>query len=257
MVDASPLSTTKTPTTSNGFHHDDVSVPCNPDCDGPDAATYDPNRRDSVSSSSFTVHPIVVTLHSSSIASSLIMVALAITTTAKPQRSDDEDDEDHNSSSNNDDNVTAVVIEAMMTLHVDGEATIDRSDRGCDGGGNDDDDDCEVTMKTTITTARGNDRDGSDDRNATTKTTRDDNGNDDGAGMVQSGPDRVQINLGQWRTPNRTRMLGLEPHPGPNRTGGAVRCGSGPNPISDQTLASLVEAMAKLLCSQEQEVLPG
>ncbi|KAH9018973.1 hypothetical protein EDB84DRAFT_1442254 [Lactarius hengduanensis] len=56
---------------------------------------------------------------------------------------------------------------------------------------------------------------------------------------VQSGPDRVHINPGRWRTPNRTPWLGSEPDPGPNRTRGAVRCGSGPNPIPDRTLASL------------------
>ncbi|KAH9037547.1 hypothetical protein EDB84DRAFT_1437447 [Lactarius hengduanensis] len=63
----------------------------------------------------------------------------------------------------------------------------------------------------------------------------------------QSGPGSHQPR--QWRTPNRTPKLGLEPHPEPDRTQGAVQCGSGPNPISDRTPASLAMQYALRYCT--------
>ncbi|KAH9020898.1 hypothetical protein EDB85DRAFT_1895935 [Lactarius pseudohatsudake] len=96
------------PATRNGFHHGDVSVPCDPDRDDPDAATHDPVAHyftlplhfriplnipsDIVSGSSLTVHPIVL----------------------QRPRGDDVDNDDHNGGSYNDNNATSMVVVAAV-----------------------------------------------------------------------------------------------------------------------------------------------
>jgi hypothetical protein len=61
---------------------------------------------------------------------------------------------------------------------------------------------------------------------------------------VQSGSDRGHNIPSLPRTPNRTLRQRAEPDPKPDRTWGAVRCGSGPNPNPDRTMASLYYAEA-------------
>ncbi|KAH9021773.1 hypothetical protein EDB85DRAFT_1895511 [Lactarius pseudohatsudake] len=198
MVDASLLSTTKTPTTGNGFHHDGVSVPCDPDCDDPDAATFITYGPPGCDGTPLLVNRFFavgdtelkemnrLSIGCITTGGSLGMAALegyiaaievltrteVATTQPRPllqrPRGDDEDDEDHNGSSDNDNNVTTMVMVAMMT------ATTSTAER-----------------RTTTVTAPAT---ASEAMTATTpmiatvtmKATRDDNGDDDGAGMVKA-----------------------------------------------------------------------